>query len=624
MRSITYKRPGAGHLSLQAMRATAILFLCLLLHLGALAQHLTLIDSSKPYPVEYPLYLEDREGSFHMAEVIDKKDSFTRSTLRVPDFLGNFSKVIWYKFTVQNQSQSSHWFLEVKGGYMHELTLYRLGTTGYDSLTLMADKEVAVRPVLSNNLVFPVSMTPGGETTFYLRATSKTLIRASMSFSTMQHLYEKSIYSSYLNGFLAALAVALLLYNLFVYFSLREKVYLYYIGYIFSTILHTNLVAGNLALFLPWLDWLNTTLLLPVLAFFSILFTNSFLQTRKYVSGIYRIRWILTSLCIIPILFFFAGEYAVAILLVSIFMFLLFVYWLTAGILAYRNGFQPAIFYIIGFGSLITMNLVFELKILGWVRESYWIDSALSIGAAIEAIVLSFALASKINFYKKEKELIQEHAYQQAVNFSRELINMQEAERKRIAAELHDSVGQKLILIKNKVLRFTKAGSSGFQQNPEALAETVADAIQEIRSISYALRPYQIDLLGLTQSIKSLVSESMDTAGIQYKMEIDNIDTIRDPEIQINIYRIIQECINNICKHAQAQNTSVSVHKRDNTLDIRISDDGVGFDPDQVKTGFGLRGIQERLHILSGTIETIPGARGGSSHRIIIPINVDE
>ena len=85
--------------------------------------------------------------------------------------------------------------------------------------------------------------------------------------------------------------------------------------------------------------------------------------------------------------------------------------------------------------------------------ENYWTDSSLFIGVAIEAIILSFALANKFNFYKKEKERLQEEAYKQAIHFSRELINMQEAERKRIASELHDSLGQKLVLIKNRILR---------------------------------------------------------------------------------------------------------------------------------------------------------------------------
>ncbi|MBO9564011.1 MAG: hypothetical protein J7621_14605 [Niastella sp.] len=603
------------------MRVVLYSLLLLLVFSCVDAQVIDLQQADQKYAVNYPSYREDRDGTLSFKEVVGSAKDFKIPSLPVPDFLGNLSKAIWYRFAALNNTPETEWYLEIKGGYMHRLTLYQIHPNGaIDSIALSADKDFAARPVRSNNLIFPLRIDPGEQTTFYLKATSKALIRPSMSFTTMHQLYEDSIPTSYGDGFFTALAVALLLYNLFVYFSLRERVYLYYIGYIFITILHTNLVAGHVLAIFPWLDFLNTNLLLPLLAFFSVLFTNSFLQTKRYAPIIYRIRWLMMLGYTVPVLFFIAGEYAMAILATSVLMFMLFIYWLLAGILAYRNGFQPAIYYIIGFGALIMLNMTFELKIVGWVQENYWIDSALYIGSALEAIILSFALASKINFYKKEKEEIQEQAYQQAVNFSRELINMQEAERKRIASELHDSVGQKLIVIKNKILRFSKGGTAGFQQKTEELAENVADAIQEIRSISYALRPYQIDLLGLTQSIKSLAAESFEAADIVHTLHIDPIDNIGPADKQINIYRIIQECINNIVKHAEAATASVSIENQHNQLHIRIADDGKGFDAQAATGGFGLKGIRERLHILNGAIKMGKAVPRGSVIDIDIPV----
>ncbi len=622
MRSITYAGSRQTSYICTIMRSLLVGLLLLLGLCSVQGQKLQLQNGNEKYTVVYPHYLEDRDGILSFAEVLRSGEAFRASSIPVPDFLGNFSKAIWYRFEAVNNSEDSAWFLQIKGGYMHLLTLFQLsGNEVTDSLTLSSDSDVTNRPVRSNDLVFPAKLRPGERKVFYLRATSKSLIRASMSFNTMQTLYEKAVFTSYGDGFLTAVAVALLLYNLFVYFSLRERVYLYYIFYIFTTILHTNLVAGQVLLFFPTLDFLSSNLLLPLLAVFSIFFTNSFLQTQQYAPFIHKIRWYFMACFIAPVFLFLIQEYALAILITSSLMFLLFFYWMLAGIMAYRKGFQPAIYYIIGFGALTTMNLVFELKILGLVAESYWIDSALYIGSALEAVILSFALASKINFYKKEKEQIQQKAYQQAVTFSRDLINMQEQERKRIASELHDSVGQKLILIKNKVLRFTKSGSSGFQQNPEALAESVADAIQEIRSISYGLRPYQIDLLGLTQSIKSLVSESFDTLNVPYTLQVDNIDSIKDPDMQINIYRIIQECINNIIKHAAATMVSIDVQKSDSQLNIHIADNGKGFDPQASVSGFGLKGIRERLHILKGTVRIDKAVPLGTIFTIVIPLN---
>lgn len=573
------------------------------------AQVITLSDDRQSQNVDYPHYLEDPKGAFNLEQAKHNARNFVKSKDKVPDFLGNFSDAIWYRFEIENKSATDKWFLEIKGGFMHELIVYQVKADGkVQSLALSGDRRLHSMPVLSNNVVFPITLSANAKEKIYIRATSKTLIRTSMRVCTMQQLYEDTLFTSYGDGFFTAIAVALLLYNLFVYFLLREKVYLYYIGYIFTSIVHNNVVAGHLQIFSGWVDWINSTTIIPFISFFSILFTNSFLQTRENANIIYRIRCPLMIICMFPLVFFGFGWYRLAILVAATFVFTLLVYWILAGVIAYKNGFAPAVYYIIGFGSLAVMSVVFECKMKGWLQENYWTNSSLFIGAAIEAVVLSFALADKFNFYKREKERLQQEAYLQAIHFSRELINMQEAERKRIASELHDSLGQKLVLIKNKILR-TPQLKDDAAPSDDSLTQNVAEAIQEIRNISYALRPYQLDLLGLTSSIKSMVAESFDVAQIDYTMKIDNIDRCFDNESQINVYRIIQEGIHNIIKHAAAQNVAVSIRKESDNVNITISDDGIGFDTDANHDGFGLKGIKERLQILQGTM-TVTAANG--------------
>ncbi|MBN9336677.1 MAG: sensor histidine kinase, partial [Chryseobacterium sp.] len=203
----------------------------------------------------------------------------------------------------------------------------------------------------------------------------------------------------------------------------------------------------------------------------------------------------------------------------------------------------------------------------------------------------------------------------------RELISMQEAERKRIASELHDSLGQKLVLIKNKILKTSLSETKETQQlSEDTLTQNVADAIQEIRNISYGLRPYQLDLLGLTSSIKSMAEDSFDTTEIDYNIDLQNIDSFFDNEAQINIYRIIQECIHNIIKHADAKNIYIIIKKIDNQIKITITDDGIGFSSDENKMGFGLKGIKERLQILGGTMNVDSNFNKGSLFEFLIPL----
>lgn len=585
------------------------------------ARQVVLTDNGKPVKVANPYYLEDRSGNLRFDQVLQLQDSFVRSRLTVPDFLGNLSKAIWYKFEVINQSHVDDWFLEIKGGFFHRARLYMPDQKEVVSpQELTADGDFEKRPIKSNDLVFRIPVKPGQKLTAYLRVDSKTLIRASMKMKTMQQLYETSILSNFGYGFMTAVAAALLLYNLFVFFSLRERVYLHYCLYIFLYIVHNSFVSGYLLMFFPWTSFINSTLWLPFMGLASIIFTNSFLQTSRYAPFIYRIRWIMVSLFIIPLTMYFMGNYQLAISVIGLVMYGLFFYWIAAGIIAYRNSFKPAAYFIAGFGALIVLNTFFGLKIMGVLEENYWLDSALYIGTALEAIILSFALATKINFYKKEKELIQEQAYRQAVNFSRELIHMQETERKRIASELHDSVGQQLIVIKNKVLLAEKSGNSA--NSAEGLSGKVSDVIQEIRSISYGLRPYQMDLLGLTQSVKSLAEEVFDAAGIDHKVYADNIDALLAPDMEMNIYRIIQECFNNIAKHSRALECMVNIRKEEKRITIMITDNGIGISKDGWLKGFGLRGMQERLHILNGTMSNCKVEPTGNTTIITFPISV--
>ncbi|HVK49987.1 MAG TPA: 7TM-DISM domain-containing protein, partial [Pseudobacter sp.] len=183
------------------------------------ARQVVLSDGGKPFNVANPYYLEDREGNLSFDQVLQQQQSFVRSKITVPDFLGNLSKAIWYRFEVINQSNTADWFLEIKGGFFHRAQLYipaQAGVTSPQELT--ADGDFEKRPIKSNDLVFNVPVKPGEKVTVYLRVDSKTLIRASMKMKTMQQLYETSILSNFGYGFMTAVAAALLLYNLFVFF----------------------------------------------------------------------------------------------------------------------------------------------------------------------------------------------------------------------------------------------------------------------------------------------------------------------------------------------------------------------------------------------------------------------
>ena len=211
--------------------------------------------------------------------------------------------------------------------------------------------------------------------------------------------------------------------------------------------------------------------------------------------------------------------------------------------------------------------------------------------------------------------------------FSRELIASQERERKRIAAELHDSLGQHLVVIKNLALISLKngLGEGRARAQIDEISAEASQALSEVREISYNLRPYQLDRLGLTKAIEAIVKKASCASSIVFAAEIAAIDGLFPKDSEIHFYRIVQEWVNNLVKHSQATEARVAVRRAAGGLVLTIRDNGRGFTPEAVASdrtagGFGLIGLSERAQLLGGklAIQSAPGQ--GAMINIDIPI----
>ncbi|UOB19333.1 ATP-binding protein [Abyssalbus ytuae] len=205
-------------------------------------------------------------------------------------------------------------------------------------------------------------------------------------------------------------------------------------------------------------------------------------------------------------------------------------------------------------------------------------------------------------FAIKEKH-IQEH-------FLRLLLSSHEEERKRISRELHDSVGQNLMLIKNNVAL----------KSDNETAYMISQVLEEVRVISQALHPAVLDKLGLTTSIKKLISDADKMTDIFFTEKIDSIDNIFPKDHELQIYRIIQEAINNIIKHSQADSACIYVKNATNQVIIKVKDYGVGFDVQDLtqKNTLGVNTLKERSGLVGGKISITSVKGKGADLTLII------
>ena len=221
--------------------------------------------------------------------------------------------------------------------------------------------------------------------------------------------------------------------------------------------------------------------------------------------------------------------------------------------------------------------------------------------------VLSLVGVMALVYNGRVRKLRKANAAQQA--FSRQLIETQEAERKRIAAELHDSIGQSLAIIRNLAL----VGLSTPEDHAQALEQldevstAASEALVEVKAVAHNLRPYQLDRLGLTKALDAMVKAVSDSSDIRFATDIAELDSVLPKGAEINLYRIVQESLNNIVKHSAATEASVIVKKDAQSIHVEIRDNGKGFVPasssDPAAGGLGLVGIAERAKILGAKCE---------------------
>jgi signal transduction histidine kinase len=213
--------------------------------------------------------------------------------------------------------------------------------------------------------------------------------------------------------------------------------------------------------------------------------------------------------------------------------------------------------------------------------------------------------------------------------FSRRVLERLEDERRRIAVNLHDSLGQTLLVIKNQAILAIQRPpqEQTMRHRLDEISGATSQAIDEVRRITHGLRPYQLDRLGLTQAIRASVSQASENSSILFASRVEDLDGLLEKDAEIHFYRIVQEAVTNVVKHSAATEAAVVIKKRPSLVSLSIRDNGRGFNPEKPypqtpDLGYGLSGIAERVRILGGTlvIQSRPGE--GTSLMVEAPFSI--
>ena len=203
-------------------------------------------------------------------------------------------------------------------------------------------------------------------------------------------------------------------------------------------------------------------------------------------------------------------------------------------------------------------------------------------------------------------------------NALRRVVAAQELERQRLARELHDETGQALTSILLGLKRLDGA------ESPDAVAdlrELVVATLQDVRRLAVELRPKVLDDFGLVPALERLTQGFAEHTGISVDLEASALTERPPVEVETAIYRIVQESLTNVVKHAQAHSVSVVVTRGDGRIKAVIEDDGTGFEPETIgESGIGLVGMRERIELLDGSLTVESSERSGTTVAVEVPV----
>ncbi len=250
--------------------------------------------------------------------------------------------------------------------------------------------------------------------------------------------------------------------------------------------------------------------------------------------------------------------------------------------------------------------------------------TALSMVLGAMVAATSILRITRLETRNLEHQRRTEQAEQELRRLSQQLVQAQENERKSIARELHDQVGQMLTAVRMELggfLQLRSASEEQIQTRVREARQVTERALRAVRDLAMGLRPSMLDDLGLVPAIEWQARDFSRRAGVPVNVQVDGrLDDLPEAH-RTCIFRIVQEALTNCARHAHAQNIRISLHGMDGLLSLAVQDDGVGFGPrDSRGKGLGLIGMEERVGELGGQIEILSQPHKGTLVRVELPL----
>lgn len=598
-----------------------LLLLIVSLVFSSLVGAVTFDEQMRTLPLGQSMYVfEDVRGD---ASIDDVASPAVQGSFRLHDKpvlnAGYSRSVFWLRLDLHyapRQAQGDrNWLLELAYPPLDHLELYLPDEAGGFALAQRTGDSLPfdTRQIRQNNYLFELNLEPNQNKRIYLRLESQGSIQAPLTLWAPNAYLEEQPARIYVLGIIYGVLLVMLVYNLFIFLSVRDTSYLYYILYIASFGLYQVSVNGaGIEYFWPnspW--WANaaTPFLIGSAALFGCQFARSFLHTGEHSPWVDRLLLLLMACGAVVMILALSVSYATALRLATYLALLFTVVIFAAGILAWLRGMRVARYFIFAWTAFLIGGIVNTLMVLGYLPNVFLTMYASQIGSALEVGLLSLALADRINAMKEERTRILQEAGRKLETLNQELADSNRFKDEFLATVTHELRTPMNGVIGSLELMQTVKMDIELEQYQKTAAASARDmmrmvndilALTELQAGKLYPRRETFSLRGLFDGLRAQYAVRAEDKGLTFALELDDSlpDTLEGDAAKLA--QALGYLLDNAIKFTSQGSVALQVGRAGSggsnlPLSVVVSDTGIGFAP-------GDGDLYQRFHQLDGSM----------------------
>lgn len=568
---------------------------------------------------------------------------------------------IWVHLVISNDSEKSQeLILNINNSLINWIEYYEVYNNGIIKQNIVGDAlPMENKFVMEANPVYPIHLDVNQTKHIYFKFNlGGRKIHIPMELHSYNNFIESKLRKDVNLGFFYGILVCLSFICFIIFYLLRERIYFYLASYFTSQLFLQVSVSGMGSVFIwgnyPFWNDRSVSFFMSFSIFLAIVFLVEFLKKNNINKYLYYfIRTVQVVSFVLLFTSFSDGDiYNASIWLLYKLIPVFYIGFFVLSTYFFLTKYLPARYFFSAF--LISLLSIGAIYFYAFTRthNNVFTNQVVIVGEILKSILLTLASLDRLRIFKEEKELAQMQVIKQLelVNSLKENANLEltqkveektlelslkqnevkkaliwgeEQERKRVAQELHDGMGSLLSTLRLNAESIDLNGKGLSDKEYYAyqnVIELIDKACSELRHISHNMMPAGIDQFGLVQQLISIVRKINTSEKVNLTLDTFGLESRINKDVELSVYRICLELINNILKHSNAKNATIQLIRNANMLNIIIEDDGHGFDVKEIKDGLGLTSIRSRVDAFNGTFTIDSSKISGTTCIIELPL----